>query len=827
MQAVFIALAFLASTILSPISLANENQDSIEVLEEVIVVGTRGSLQSAVEKQEAADSFISVADSDAIGNFPDTTAAEAVRRLSGVSIENDQGEGRYVTIRGMSSDLNSVAVNGASLMAPENGRSVLLDGVPTELLDSITVSKSLTPDQDADSIGGRIDFRTKNPTDLKERLLRVKMDTTYNEQTKSAWTPRVSMTYGDFINRNMAHVLGITYSEKKIKTFNNETGFGWDQNDYMNDDYEMRYYDIKRQRIGVTYDLDTLVGDNSRLFLNAFWNEYTDDELRLKDEYGKLDSDQTPTATSMFSERIRHDGETRVREEVRTIMAFNIGAETLMGSWATDMKASFSYAEEDDSNNADITFRRDDKDFGGTIDWSNPRHPTIAALDPDLRNPAAMEFKELEIENSVSKDQELAFEFNTEREFDFATLKFGAKYRSREKDRDNNKDFYEDPSERMLSDFNPQQLDWNRGDQIFSPNADPEAVWALASQLSSLTLDDSETYAEDFIVDEDILSVYAMSTIDLGTARIVAGVRFEDTSVDSQAFDQDGNPTFAKKDYSFWAPSFNVKWNITDVIVMRAAATRSLSRPGFVAMSPVLELEIDGEDRSGKYGNPDLEPLKSTNLDFSIEYYGEGMNWASIGIFHKDIKNAIYKTIQEEATINGVVFNDGVATWINADDSKITGIEANIQWGLENGIFIAANFTHNLQAESTFNYEDATSFTTPFRKMAENAANVSFGYNKDKWDVRIAMNYRSEYLDWLADEEDDIDKVSTDNSRFADKHMQWDITAKYLLSDKLTIKAEAINIGDRPEYYYWGRKNRISQWDVYGASYSLGITYQL
>ena len=72
MQAVFIALAFLASTILSPISLANENQDSIEVLEEVIVVGTRGSLQSAVEKQEAADSFISVADSDAIGNFPDT-----------------------------------------------------------------------------------------------------------------------------------------------------------------------------------------------------------------------------------------------------------------------------------------------------------------------------------------------------------------------------------------------------------------------------------------------------------------------------------------------------------------------------------------------------------------------------------------------------------------------------------------------------------------------------------------------------------------------------------------------------------------------------------
>ncbi|GIS25862.1 MAG: hypothetical protein CM15mP127_02350 [Gammaproteobacteria bacterium] len=84
--------------------------------------------------------------------IPDTTAAEAIRRLSGISVENDQGEGRYVSIRGLSSDLNSIAVNGALMPAPEGNRSVMLDGLPTELLDSIEVSKSLTPDQDADSI---------------------------------------------------------------------------------------------------------------------------------------------------------------------------------------------------------------------------------------------------------------------------------------------------------------------------------------------------------------------------------------------------------------------------------------------------------------------------------------------------------------------------------------------------------------------------------------------------------------------------------------------------------------------------------------------------
>ena len=106
-------------------------QAETDVMEESLVVGTRASLMSAIDKQELADGLISVVDSDAMGDFPDTTAAEAIRRLSGISIENDQGEGRYVTIRGLSSDLNSIAVNGATIVAPENDRSVLLDGVPT------------------------------------------------------------------------------------------------------------------------------------------------------------------------------------------------------------------------------------------------------------------------------------------------------------------------------------------------------------------------------------------------------------------------------------------------------------------------------------------------------------------------------------------------------------------------------------------------------------------------------------------------------------------------------------------------------------------------
>jgi outer membrane receptor for ferrienterochelin and colicin len=111
--------------------LINVNAQDNENYEEVIVVGTKASLISAIDKQRSSNKIISVIDSDALGEFPDTTAAEAVRRVSGISLENDQGEGRYVSIRGLSSDLNTIAINGATLTAPEGNRSVMLDGVPT------------------------------------------------------------------------------------------------------------------------------------------------------------------------------------------------------------------------------------------------------------------------------------------------------------------------------------------------------------------------------------------------------------------------------------------------------------------------------------------------------------------------------------------------------------------------------------------------------------------------------------------------------------------------------------------------------------------------
>lgn len=790
-------------------------------VEEVLVVGTRATLMKAVDKQMMADGIISVVDSDALGNFPDTTAADAIRRLSGISVENDQGEGRYVTIRGLSSDLNSVAVNGASMVAPENGRSVIMDGIPTELMDSITVAKTLTPEMDSDSIGGRIEFNTKKPTDLDDMLLKVKVSSKFAEYTDYEHAPNFSVTYGDSITDNTAHIMGFTYSSKNIESYNNETGFGWEDG-YMNDDFELRYYDLTRERYGFSYDINTLLESGAVVFANILYNQYEEDEIRFKNEYGKIKMAE-PFENSMLSSRVRHDAETRQRHETRTIGAMNLGTEFDMADWAVDSQLSYSWAEEDDSDNADITFRNYDKDNGAVFDWSNPVHPFVTPVDDTLRNPENLEFDAFEMWSNVSKDSETTFQINA----DNGIWKTGFKHRSRTKDVDDYIIAYE-WDDMTMADFDSTTAPgWFFPNQVFGNHMTPEAAYNLRNLTDQMSVDFSDDISRDFTTDETINSVYVQRTVELDNTTIIAGVRYEHTDFESTAYDQDGNRTYAENDYGFVAPSVTVKHWLTDSWQVRSALWRGLSRPGFKETAPITDYDVDTSgDTSGSIGNPNLKPYEADNFDLSLEYYGEGMTYFAVGYFYKSIANAIYPTYQRNGVFNDITFNDGVETWINADDSTIDGVEINAQYGWENGLYVATNVTLT-DSESTFNFEDDASFTTPFRKLADKAANINFGYDKGEWDIRVAGNYRSDYLDWLADEDGDIGEVSVNNSRFVDDFMQWDLTVKYDVTDNFTVKAEAVNLNNRPEYYYWGNTGQLSQYDIYGRNYSIGFNYTL
>lgn len=135
-------------------------------LEKVRVIGQAVQIDEALKEQRNSNSIESVVHADGIGQLPDDNAAEALERLPGVSVENDQGEGRFVTVRGLAPELNAVNINGTNVPSPESGtRAVALDVLPSELIQSLSVVKTLTPDMDANSLGGTINVKSLSAFD--------------------------------------------------------------------------------------------------------------------------------------------------------------------------------------------------------------------------------------------------------------------------------------------------------------------------------------------------------------------------------------------------------------------------------------------------------------------------------------------------------------------------------------------------------------------------------------------------------------------------------------------------------------------------------------
>jgi hypothetical protein len=120
--------------------------------------------QPALDKKRKADNIVSVMSGEEIRALPNANAAEAAARIPGVSAERDEGEGKFVQIRGTEPRLSNVTVDGVHVPGTEKGdRIAKLDDVPTDLLGAIEVTKTLTADMEADAIGGSVKLMTKIP----------------------------------------------------------------------------------------------------------------------------------------------------------------------------------------------------------------------------------------------------------------------------------------------------------------------------------------------------------------------------------------------------------------------------------------------------------------------------------------------------------------------------------------------------------------------------------------------------------------------------------------------------------------------------------------
>ncbi|WP_371397525.1 TonB-dependent receptor [Fretibacter rubidus] len=826
--------------------------NQVDFIDNVIVVGTRAAQASAINQQRAADSIKTIIDSDGLGNFPDTTVADSLQRAVGLSVETDQGEGRYVSIRGINTDLISSSINGVRTPSPEDRRGVLLDGVPSDLLDGIEIQKSLTPDVDADSLGGVINLKTISAFDRKGQFVRGKIEGQYNEITDKI-SPKATLTYSNTFNDIFGMALSVNYQNLNIESHNNETG-EWALDDdsglfFVADDYEQRWYDLTRERLGLVANFDFRISDNTDLYVRTLFNQYTDDEVRNKFEFREFDEEIIAISpTSVSIRRGEVDAEARKREEVRNIETYSIGGKTELDKWNFDYQAAYAYAQEDDSNNHDVAFRstpeQRDSDIGSiTLDYSDPQQPVISGPALDfLLDPSNYELDAFEQEFTTNEDTELSAQFNVSRDSLLGDTqvvwKAGMKYRDREKVRDQNLVFYERDDVNM-ADFirsDSEITNWRLVNRMFEwPDANLTEALRGTFTTDELQEDDSflESTLGDFEINEKIFAAYGMGTFNVGDATIVAGVRLEQTNVDLMGnFVEEGSTDVTLRnvsdDYTDILPSLNVKYDFTDKVIGRAAYYAAVVRPSFGDMAPNAFLNEDRDEI--ELGNPNLEAYGADNFDLGLEFYPTSLSVISVGLFYKDIANAIFParfdvadvpdtvdlSFLPAATLAGL---DEITTSINVGKSELYGVEFNYVQNLGDlsealdGFLFSGNLTLT-DSESTL----PDGRVVPFLKQSNAVGNIAIGYDKGPWDLRVSANFRGDYLDGLEDE--DLDRITDDR-------LLIEASAKYKFNDNIQVYVEGKNLTDAPEYYYFGDTSRLSQYDEFGRSVVIGarLTY--
>ena len=798
-------------------------------LESVLVTGQQATLASSISRQKASDTFESVLTRDAIGQFPDQNVAEAARRAPGINVLNDQGEGRFISVRGLDPNLNSASINGVRVPAPEAGaRSVALDVLASELVESIEIKKTLTPDMDGDTIGASIEINTTSAFDLKKPFVSVTAEGSFNNLNNN-WSPKGAIDFATTVADRLGIAGGFSYYKRNFSTDNIEMD-GWDETDdgvVFADTVEFRDYDVKRTRIAGSLSLDYKLTDDTTLFLRGLHSRFEDQEYRktLIMEFDEEPSSGDGDGATFLSD----DGEITIvrdvkdRFEAQTITSITFGGETFAGPWTINYQGSYSEAREKEVNSLDPTAFElgfeDPGDFGVAFDYSDFTRPAymVTAGADTFFGPSEYEFDSVEgAILGLADDQEWAGKIDVKREFALSQgsieVQGGGKVRLRHKTYDLTAAIYDGfDGDYTLADVLGAQ---SYGLADVEPQADGPLVRRFFEQnFSSFELSDIDTDFEsavgDYDVSEDIFAGYLLGRYDNGSLRVIGGVRVEHTRnliqanftelleegaiLDGEELEEDTlivTPTSFRRRYTDWLPSLNIRYEARKDLIFRGAVSRSVVRPNIEQLAPIFLVEQNDEgDREGEFGNPDLLPYRAWNFDLSAEWYFGNNAVVQGGFFYKQVKNFIVAQEFEDITFNGIFASEAVIP-INGETAKVKGLEFNYQ---QSFTFLPAPFD-GLVLGFNYTYTDAKGEVdgrvVPLPSSAKNTFNAMIGYEKGPFSFRVAGSYRDVYLDELGGD--------ADEDRYVRDHFQIDVSIKYKVTPNIQVFAEFINLNDAP-----------------------------
>jgi len=579
------------SCLLSPALAQND-----EVVEEIIVWGERAAELNAREAERGKDVFSSIISPDDVGNFTDQNVAESLRRLPGVTLQRSEGEGKFVTVRGLGPGFVNVSMNGTELAsASGDTRAFALDALPSDILGSIEVFKSLTPDMDLNSIGGAVNVNALSAFDRGSNSLKLKLQTsTQDARDKAGFKAALSGTQM-FADDTVGLGFSVSYEDRATRIdelrHHSSGEMMFRQQDIPDDigpeiiaprQVENRQEIADRERIAGSFNLEFRPSDTASFYVRGGYTEYQDGDLALREYFDFQDAGGGEVAyvNADTGEFVLSDIDVFhqyfIQEGTTTTSLAAVGGENEFGgNWVADYEASFSKSNWDKPDGRRVQFRERD-----LVVWGQGSGDTIlgrvmtpdegAALggfdvgdysSSDIRGDASdisnFHYDNLFLEDSFREDELQSFSLNLQRNFDSGKLSFvKAGIRLRNRDRNRNKDRWSfDPDDGVDGCGSDQacidatNTDWGDFDRMpagsqftypFIQNSDAENLIALTKPTRDIATDGQtaiDSTKDDYVLTEDTIAAYVMAEFQMNDrTSVITGVRWEDTELTSNGF---------------------------------------------------------------------------------------------------------------------------------------------------------------------------------------------------------------------------------------------------------------------------------------------------
>lgn len=786
------------------------------ILEGITVVASNPGRTEAGARgiERTAMNVVNVMSAKAIELSPDITVANVIQRMSGVTVErNSSGEGQYAILRGMDKRYNYTLINGVKIPSPDNkNRFVPLDIFPSEMLDRLEVTKSLTADMEGDGIGGAVNLIMKDAP--SERQFTANLSTGYNAMyldrdfqsfnrgaivkespyERMGKPEKFTVTDDDFTKENLRMkwnrplpdlTAGISYGDR---FFDNQLGImlagsflntyrGKESNIFYqpgrdSDNIEERNYSDQQTRIGAHAKLDYHFNGQNKL---TWYNGYMD--MRETEVRDRKDEDEQKI-------RMKWNRQYIINSTLKGEHSF-LEDNTLRFNWSAVLSKAYSQTPD----NAEISLLDGGK--------------RVAVNDALIRR----------WEHNSDKDKAgyanllYKLKLNDGSIFDFS---IGGMYRDKKRDSFFNQYTFK------TQNGNPQYRgeDWNNYDEI--------SFYFNKRNISG---------ALNYDATEKIGAGYGMVKYSYSNWELIAGVRIEHTNqgyVLQFPVGEDVDAESSQK-YTDILPSFHIKYGVHTNANLRFSYARAINRPSFFEIVPYTILNEDYDEK----GNPELKHTVADNIDLRYEFFPKSSEQFMVGLFYKRLQDPIEYGLDVQGS-------DAFYIPMNFGDATNLGAEIDVMKYF-NWFGIKANYTYTHSRittdKRTMEGSEIKRVTQsrPLYGQAAHVANLSllFKSTKSGWEGQLAGSYTGKRLSEVSN--------FLDDDIWEDGYMQLDASVEKNFTNGISIYAKASNLLDMPLLRYthkgphtdgvtgFERKdgNLIERKEWHGQSFMLGIRYKL